>query len=62
MKYADLREFVAQLEAQGELKRIPVPVDTICVHGDTPGAVQLAARVRAALEQAGVVVQAIGAP
>jgi 4-hydroxy-3-polyprenylbenzoate decarboxylase len=26
MKYADLREFVAQLEAQGELKRIRVPV------------------------------------
>ncbi|HEX7220064.1 MAG TPA: 4-hydroxy-3-polyprenylbenzoate decarboxylase [Burkholderiales bacterium] len=26
MKYADLREFVAQLESQGELKRIPVPV------------------------------------
>ena len=26
MKYADLREFVAQLEAQGELKRIQVPV------------------------------------
>ena len=26
MKYADLREFVAQLEARGELKRIAVPI------------------------------------
>jgi hypothetical protein len=26
MKYADLRDFVAQLEQQGELKRIDVPV------------------------------------
>ena len=26
MKYADLREFIAQLEAQGELRRIGVPV------------------------------------
>ena len=26
MKYADLREFIAQLEARGELKRIRVPV------------------------------------
>ncbi|MCX9158201.1 4-hydroxy-3-polyprenylbenzoate decarboxylase [Niveibacterium sp. 24ML] len=28
MRYKDLREFVAQLEARGELKRIAVPVDT----------------------------------
>ena len=28
--------------------RVPLRVDTICVHGDTPGAAQLAARVRAA--------------
>ena len=26
MKYADLREFLAQLEARGELKRIAVPI------------------------------------
>jgi 4-hydroxy-3-polyprenylbenzoate decarboxylase len=27
MQYKDLREFIAQLEAQGELKRVPVEVD-----------------------------------
>lgn len=37
----------------------PVRVDTICVHGDTPGASKLAAAVRAALEQAGVTVRAL---
>jgi UPF0271 protein len=38
--------------------RVPLTVDTICVHGDTPGAAELAARVRAALETAGVNVKA----
>ena len=28
MKYSDLRDFIAQLETRGELKRIRVPVDT----------------------------------
>ncbi|MDD2875044.1 MAG: UbiD family decarboxylase, partial [Azoarcus sp.] len=28
MKYHDLRDFITQLEARGELKRISVPVDT----------------------------------
>jgi UPF0271 protein len=37
--------------AGGELRLAP---DSICVHGDTPGAVDIARRVRAALEQAGV--------
>jgi UPF0271 protein len=32
-------------------------VDTICVHGDTPGAVDVASAVRRALEQAGVSVR-----
>jgi UPF0271 protein len=35
--------------------------DTICVHSDTPGADDLAARLRAALDAAGVTVRAIGA-
>jgi UPF0271 protein len=34
-------------------KRIPVTIDTICVHGDTPTAVAMARAVRAALETAG---------
>ena len=39
-------------------RELQVRVRSLCVHGDTPGAVELAARVRAALEQAGVVVRA----
>ena len=39
---------------------VPVDVDTICVHGDTPGAADLAARLRAGLEAAGVSVRAMG--
>jgi UPF0271 protein len=35
--------------------------DTICIHSDTPSADDLAARVRAALDDAGVTVGAIGA-
>jgi UPF0271 protein len=34
--------------------------DTICVHSDTPGADALAARLRAALDSAGVSVRSIG--
>ena len=36
--------------------------DTICVHSDTAGAEVLAARLRAALEAAGIVVKALGQP
>jgi 5-oxoprolinase (ATP-hydrolysing) subunit A len=41
---------------------VRVDVDTICVHSDTPGAGDLAARLRAGLEAAGVTVRAIGLP
>ena len=37
----------------------PVKADTICVHGDTPGAPALAAAVRSALERAGITVTAL---
>ena len=33
---------------------IALPVETLCIHGDTPRAAQLAARVRTALEHAGI--------
>jgi len=33
---------------------IPVPIESLCVHGDTPGAVALAQQVRAGLAAAGV--------
>jgi UPF0271 protein len=39
---------------------IPLEVDTICVHGDTPGAADLAARIRKALAGAGVEVKPVG--
>ena len=39
---------------------VRLEVDTICVHGDTPGAADLAARIRQALEGAGVLVQPVG--
>jgi len=40
---------------------VPLEVDTMCVHGDTPGSDDLAAKIRAGLEAAGVTVKAIGA-
>ena len=33
---------------------IPLQVDTLCVHGDTPGAAELVKRIRAGLETAGI--------
>jgi UPF0271 protein len=39
---------------------VPLLVDTICVHGDTPGAADLASGLRMALIEAGVEVKAVG--
>ena len=39
-------------------RRIAVRARSLCLHGDTPGAVDLARRVRAALEASGVGVEA----
>ncbi|MRX49691.1 5-oxoprolinase subunit PxpA [Paracoccus sp. S-4012] len=39
-------------------RRIPTRIDTICLHGDNPGAVRLAQAVRAALDAAGIEVRA----
>lgn len=39
---------------------VRLELDTICLHGDTPGAADLAARIRRALEDAGVRVKAVG--
>ena len=36
---------------------IPMSAESICVHGDTPGAVAMARAVRAGLEKAGVTIQ-----
>src|SRR5439155_1735001 len=50
---------VAGVASDGSV--VPLDADTICVHGDTPGSDELAARIRAGLEQAGILVKAIGA-
>jgi UPF0271 protein len=40
-------------------REIPLKVDTLCVHGDTPGAAELVRRIRAGLEAAGIQVRAL---
>jgi 5-oxoprolinase (ATP-hydrolysing) subunit A len=40
---------------------IALAADTLCVHGDTPGAAELVTALRTGLEAAGVRVAAIGA-
>jgi UPF0271 protein len=35
-------------------KHIPTRIDTICLHGDTPGAIDIAIQTRAALQSAGI--------
>jgi UPF0271 protein len=40
-------------------KRVPIAVDTVCVHGDNPAAVAMASEVRTTLERAGVEVRGL---
>ena len=54
---------VLRLVTAGELvavdgSTLAVQADSICLHGDTPGAVEMARQVRAALDDAGVAVRA----
>jgi UPF0271 protein len=42
-----------------EQTRVPVAADTLCVHGDTPGAAERAAHLRAGLAAAGVQVRGL---
>ena len=51
--------FVGAMIGEGAIitasgRRIPSRIDTVCVHGDTPGAVAMARELRAALEGQGV--------
>jgi UPF0271 protein len=39
---------------------VAIRIDTLCVHGDTPGAAELAAQLRLALEAAGIDVRPVG--
>ncbi len=54
-----IAERMLRLVQTGEVESItgrsvPVQADSICVHADSPGAVEMARRIRARLEQAGV--------
>jgi UPF0271 protein len=40
-----------------EGKMLPMEIGSICVHGDSPGAIQIAAAVRRALTQAGITIK-----
>ena len=40
---------------------VPLTIDTLCIHGDTPGSALLASRIRAALSEAGIEVRPAGA-
>ncbi len=40
-------------------KEIPIPARTICVHGDTPGAVEMGRTIRRRLESAGVILRSL---
>ncbi|WP_338884170.1 5-oxoprolinase subunit PxpA [Xenorhabdus sp. TH1] len=51
-----------QLVAEGGIESIdgkftPIRADSICVHGDTPGAVAMAKQIKAVLQQAGITIQ-----
>jgi 5-oxoprolinase (ATP-hydrolysing) subunit A len=41
-------------------REIPLQADTLCIHGDTPGAWELAKTIGEALREAGIPVQALG--
>jgi UPF0271 protein len=43
-------------------KRIPVAIDTVCVHGDNQAAVAMASRVREKLEAAGIAIRPLTPP
>jgi UPF0271 protein len=49
----------AVVSASGRV--LPLPCDSLCVHGDTPGALATARALRAALEAAGVTVRSFAA-
>ncbi|MHA7240551.1 LamB/YcsF family protein [Arthrobacter sp. TMS1-12-1] len=60
---SDVVAQVLRMATDGEVvavdgSRIPITAESICVHGDTPGAVSMAAAVRRALDAAGVTVGA----
>ena len=62
---AAVAERAVRMVAEGEViavdgRAVQVAIQSICVHGDTPGAVDLARAVRGALEAAGLTVAPFG--
>lgn len=60
---SEIADRMLRLVTEGEViavdgRVVMVEADSICVHGDTPGAVEMARRVRATVEGAGVEVRA----
>jgi len=58
-------ERVIQMVQEGKVQSIEgdlidLEVDSVCVHGDTPGAVQLAQTIRRELQEAGISVLPMG--
>jgi UPF0271 protein len=56
---ADVAERAVRMAVEGQVLAVdgtwvPVTVESVCVHGDTPGAVDMARAVRTALEAAGL--------
>ena len=43
-------------------QRLPVEPATLCIHGDTPGAVEIARGLRTALEENGVTIAPFAQP
>jgi UPF0271 protein len=57
---------VLQMVSEGKVRSldgqtVPITAQTVCVHGDTPGAVAMIQAIRKALDAAGVEVKAFGA-
>lgn len=62
---AEAAEHVLRMVVESKVKTIDgefvdIEAESICVHGDTPGALELIRQVRAKLEQAGVEITPIG--
>lgn len=56
---ASLKMVLEQKATAIDGKEIPIKADTICLHGDTPGAVELARKLRERMEAAGIQVISI---
>ena len=62
---ADAAQQALNIVAQGKViasdgTEVPVSAQTLCIHGDTPGAIQIAEAVAQKLRRAGVLLSALG--